>query len=149
MNFKAVLAQPKTAPSAQTYKSITFIWIVWSTLYVYLCLPAQLSIKWFCTMVDVAEINDRHTVEQISCCLNIYWLPHKLTKYIQSYNLELKSSQQRYQNRCIFLFTLMRVTGPGGFYGRPGGTRPWHRAPKPAYYFQSFQCGFFNKIVVT
>ena len=36
MNFKAVLTLPKTAPSAQTYKSITFIWIVWSTLYVYL-----------------------------------------------------------------------------------------------------------------
>ena len=41
MNFKAVLALPKTAPSAQTYKSITFIPIVWSTLYVYLCLHWQ------------------------------------------------------------------------------------------------------------
>ena len=28
---------PKTAGSAQTYKSMSFIWIVWSTLYVYLC----------------------------------------------------------------------------------------------------------------
>ena len=37
MNFKAVLALPKTARSAQTHKSISFIWIVWSTLYVYLC----------------------------------------------------------------------------------------------------------------
>ena len=37
MNFKAVLALPKTAHSAQTHKSISFIWIVWSTLYVYLC----------------------------------------------------------------------------------------------------------------
>ena len=36
MNFKTVLALPKTAPSAKTYKSITSIWIVWSTLYVYL-----------------------------------------------------------------------------------------------------------------
>ena len=27
---------PKTAGSAQTHKSISFIWIVWSTLYVYL-----------------------------------------------------------------------------------------------------------------
>mgnify|MGYP006863840669 CR=1 FL=1 len=36
MYFKAVLALPKTAPSAQTCKSITFIWIVWSTLYIYL-----------------------------------------------------------------------------------------------------------------
>ena len=38
MNFKAVLTLPKTARSAQTHKSISFIWIVWSTLYVYLWL---------------------------------------------------------------------------------------------------------------
>ena len=37
LNFKAVLTLPKTAGSAQTHKSISFIWIVWSTLYVYLC----------------------------------------------------------------------------------------------------------------
>ena len=36
LNFKAVLVLPKTAGSAQTHKSISFIWIVWSTLYVYL-----------------------------------------------------------------------------------------------------------------
>ena len=36
MNFRAVLALPKTAGSAQTHKSMSFIWIVWSTLYVYL-----------------------------------------------------------------------------------------------------------------
>ena len=35
LNFKAVLALPKTIRSAQTHKSISFIWIVWSTLYVY------------------------------------------------------------------------------------------------------------------
>ena len=38
LNFKAVLALPKTAHSAQTHKSITFIWIFWGTLYVYLWL---------------------------------------------------------------------------------------------------------------
>ena len=37
LNFKAVLALPNTARSARTHKSISFIWIVWSTLYVYLC----------------------------------------------------------------------------------------------------------------
>ena len=45
MNFKAILALPKTAPSAQTYKSITFIWIVWSTLYVYLWLQVKLQVQ--------------------------------------------------------------------------------------------------------
>ena len=34
--FKAVLVLPKTAGSSQTHKSRSFIWIVWSTLYVYL-----------------------------------------------------------------------------------------------------------------
>ena len=34
--FIAVLVLPKTASSAQTHKSMSFIWIVWSTLYVYL-----------------------------------------------------------------------------------------------------------------
>ena len=41
MNFKAVLALPKTARSAQTHETISFIWIVWSTLYVYLWKFAQ------------------------------------------------------------------------------------------------------------
>ena len=34
-NFEAVLALPKMAHSAQKHKSISFIWIVWSTLCVY------------------------------------------------------------------------------------------------------------------
>ena len=36
LNFGAVLELPKTAGSAQTHKSISSIWIVWSTLYIYL-----------------------------------------------------------------------------------------------------------------
>ena len=36
LNFRAALMQPKTAASAQTLKSMSFIWTVWSTLYVYL-----------------------------------------------------------------------------------------------------------------
>ena len=34
--MKVVLALPIMASSAQTHKSMSFIWIVWSTLYVYL-----------------------------------------------------------------------------------------------------------------
>ena len=41
LNFKAVLALPQTARSAQTHKSMSFIWIVWSTLYVYLWLRPE------------------------------------------------------------------------------------------------------------
>ena len=50
LDFKAVLALPKTACSAQTHKSISFIRIVWSTLYVYLCLQtgnAPYDADWF------------------------------------------------------------------------------------------------------
>ena len=43
-NFIAILVLPKTAGSAQTHKSMSFIWIVWSTLYVYLCIQDQLYI---------------------------------------------------------------------------------------------------------
>ena len=42
LNLKAVLVPPKTAGSAQTHRSISFIWIVWSTLYVYLWLQVYL-----------------------------------------------------------------------------------------------------------
>ena len=36
MNFREVLVLPKMADSAQKHKSMSFIWIVWSTLHVYL-----------------------------------------------------------------------------------------------------------------
>ena len=39
MNFKAVFPLPKTARSAQTHKSISFIWIVWSTLRLVSSMP--------------------------------------------------------------------------------------------------------------
>ena len=42
LNFKAVLVLPKMAGSAQTHKSMSFIWIVWSTLYVYLWAEIEL-----------------------------------------------------------------------------------------------------------
>ena len=38
-----VLALPKTVGSAQTHKNISFIWIVWSTLYVYLWVKCELQ----------------------------------------------------------------------------------------------------------
>ena len=44
MNFRAVLVLPEMAGSAQTHKSMSFIWIVWSTLYVYLWLNCK-SVK--------------------------------------------------------------------------------------------------------
>ena len=34
LNFKAFFALPKRTRTAQTHKSISFIWIVWNTLYV-------------------------------------------------------------------------------------------------------------------
>ena len=40
LNFKAVLSLPKTARSAQTHKSISIIWIVWSTLW-FICISLK------------------------------------------------------------------------------------------------------------
>jgi hypothetical protein len=37
---------PKTTGSAQTRKSMSFTWIVWSTLYVYLCLSRAVNEDW-------------------------------------------------------------------------------------------------------
>ena len=50
MNFRAVLAPPKTACPAQTHESISFIWIVWSTLYVYLWFQFDLSVTRICSI---------------------------------------------------------------------------------------------------
>ena len=43
LNVRAVLVLPKMAGSAQANKSMSFIWIVWSTLYVYLWFQVQPS----------------------------------------------------------------------------------------------------------
>ena len=68
LNFKAVLALPKTADSAQTLKNISFIWIVWSTLYVYLCYNAEL----IATIHSITEFLPRDTkfwsTKALSCC---------------------------------------------------------------------------------
>ena len=42
LNFRAVLVLPKRAGSAKTHKSISFIWIVWSTLHTYMYISALL-----------------------------------------------------------------------------------------------------------
>ena len=42
--FKAVLALPKMTHFAQTHRSVSFIWIVWSTLYVNLWYHHQLGL---------------------------------------------------------------------------------------------------------
>ena len=59
LNFKAVLALPKSARSAQTHKSISFICIVWSTLYVYLCLLPPTFFGLCCLAKDFCTSNLR------------------------------------------------------------------------------------------
>ena len=65
MNFKAVLALPKTADPAKTHKSISFIGIIWSTLYVYLWLPVKRDLvivskpfiyRWETQVVDIESL---------------------------------------------------------------------------------------------
>ena len=63
MNFRAVLVLPKTVGSAKTHKSMSFIWIVWSTLYVYLWLRVHhTSLSCFCFSL-------------LTLLLTIYWPP--------------------------------------------------------------------------
>ena len=85
MNFKAVLALPKMARSAQTHKRISFIWIVWSTLYVYLwqlrhlwsnckmlwatrsefeCIKKNSNLEWNLILVSWAFFYTHNTVEK-------------------------------------------------------------------------------------
>ena len=60
LNFKAVLAMPKTACSTQTHKSISFIWIVWSTLYVNLCaLHKSLQIRALFKLIQLLIFFDK------------------------------------------------------------------------------------------
>ena len=54
LNFKAVFVLPKTASSAQTHKNLSFVWIVWSTLYEYLWSRPDLT----CLLPSFALKND-------------------------------------------------------------------------------------------
>ena len=82
MNFKAVLAMPKTARSAQTHKSISFIWIVWSTLYVYLCMNFQ-SLAILGTHCLYLVLNSQET----SHLYGQSWF--QISKNNQNYNISL------------------------------------------------------------
>ena len=69
--FRAVLVLPKTAGSAQTHKSVSFIWIVWSTLYVYLCPVPQL--KRMVPFVSVfGSVSDKE-MKKVGCITLIYF----------------------------------------------------------------------------
>ena len=57
MNFKAVLALPKTARSTQNHKIISFIWSVWSTLYVYLWLEGHSFLADRLTLSRVGQVS--------------------------------------------------------------------------------------------
>ena len=65
MNFKAVLALPKTARSAKTHKNISFISIVWSTLYMYIYLWIQLwksevSSQSNCKLLEILQTHQKN-----------------------------------------------------------------------------------------
>ena len=75
LNFRAVLALPKSARSAQTHKNISFFWIVWSTLYVYLCqwpktvekYTQKLTLCFTATASTTATTISNQCVEGASC----------------------------------------------------------------------------------
>ena len=77
MNFIAVLVLPKTAGSAQTHKSISFTWIVWSTLYVYLCPKPKNSTLASCNFHTVCSAS---TAIAAAC-----WTSHTFCKKYENY----------------------------------------------------------------
>ena len=84
--FRAVLVLPKTAGSAQTCRSMSFIWIVWSTLYVYLWIPPK---KLRCTVVKFFL----RGLEMIELCCS-YWniVPQVFCtkkRYLKRYPIEI------------------------------------------------------------
>ena len=78
MNFKTVIALPKTARSAQTHKSISFIWIVWSTLH-------------FGTTVDFTIQKFKSSKHLV--CLSFLWWQVFLSCAIFSVKLGIKCFQ--------------------------------------------------------
>ena len=79
LNFIAVLVLPKTAGSAQTHNCISFIWIIWSTLYVYLCsrikkqedIAYDKEVQAFVDMVTSVRSQYKHNVEKTNMGLII------------------------------------------------------------------------------
>ena len=59
LNLSAVLVLPKPAGSAQTHKIMSFIWNIWSTLYVYLWLPPKSLYR-----MDSCEFFLKNTTDQ-------------------------------------------------------------------------------------
>ena len=88
LNFRVVLVLPKTAGSAQTHKSMSFIW---STLYVYLCL----LLHWVKKCSPFLRKNNQKCTEQhlslfIGCCWYKNNKPNqKNSSLLHSVDLEL------------------------------------------------------------
>ena len=100
MNFRAVLALPKMAGSAQTHKSISSIWIVWSTLYVYLWWmddPQMCNLCLFPTLLFFSE--------PLSLGLSQKWFETRL-KQLQCFDVYSLADTQKVRNvhsQCSWL----------------------------------------------
>ena len=104
LNFKAVLALPKTARSAQTHKSISFIWIVWSTLYVYLWLGiASVHMCSFLETLAIDSFKQRIRIVNLVGCIHQNYIflaitVWKLLKWSNFYSAAPSSSQHWHHN---------------------------------------------------
>ena len=115
MNFKAVLVLPKTAGSVQTHKSITFIWIVWSTLYVYLWLQ-----PWNSLTTDGFVVNYPLTNYLFNNKLHLQIILHRNDKWpsfckYKRYPVSQENSNYKIVNQknvCKLFFTYIRLNAP-------------------------------------
>ena len=92
---------------AQTHKSISFIRIVWSTLYVYLCFTAE----------NQSSCYDHCRVDQVGCPLffneKIIEQPTDLTKLTEKYTqaaLKFVKNSVRKQKKPFFLYMAYHQT---------------------------------------
>ena len=95
LNFKAVLALPKTAGSAQTHKSISFIWIVWRTPCVYLCFFGKKN--W---IPDINAATVSHRLIWQKKCIETH--QHRMHLYTMFHTYEFEE-ENKYINIYIFV----------------------------------------------
>ena len=82
LNTKAVLVLPKTAGSAHKHKSISFIWIFWSTLYVYLCFRLDLLLP---SLASNGILRTSHHCSISRILAHCWFLTNFLSDFVHGY----------------------------------------------------------------
>ena len=115
LNFRAVLVLPETASSAKTHKSMSFIWIVWSTLYVYLWASPEKKLWW---KKEISTGKRRSNM----LCSGDFCLKNFGCSLVQKFNLSLLSYYY-FLTHSLFSFF---VSGYRVVWHQSLWSRPWN-----------------------